>query len=117
MIRAQTVVWRPRSLSDAVDGSSSFAGAMSLLANLIPDPATRDVWVCRPAAVDQVSFAPFASPQKVSGYFVVGDIVYGLIATSARPGKDEPFAYDLAAGTFLPVSGVTAANVPSSPPA
>ena len=117
MIRARTLPWHPRGLSDAVDGTDAFPGAMSLLSNLIPDPATRDVFVCRPAQTDQVSFIGLPNAGFVSVYFVVGDIVYGLIATDRFAAKDEPFAYDLAHGAFLSVSGVTAANVPTSPPA
>lgn len=112
---AREVPWRPRGLSDAVDGSNGFAGAMALLSNLIPDPATADVWVCRPASTSKSTFGGFTTPGFESGLLVVGDIAYGLVASGRNAGKDEPFAYNIATNTFLTVAGITNGNSPTSP--
>jgi hypothetical protein len=44
---ATPLAFRPRGLSDALDGST-FQGAMASLGNLIPDPSTRNLCQCRP---------------------------------------------------------------------
>lgn len=48
--KSQPVKWSPRGLSDTLDTSEIFDGAMALLQNLVPDPSTANVWQCRPAA-------------------------------------------------------------------
>lgn len=48
--KSQPVKWSPRGLSDTLDTSEIFEGAMALLQNLVPDPSTANVWQCRPAA-------------------------------------------------------------------
>jgi hypothetical protein len=73
------------------------------------------LWTCRPAAVDLTDFAGFANPGFISALTVIDGIAFGMIASDATPGYDEPFAYDLATGTFLAISGVTGSNVPLSP--
>src|ERR1700748_65930 len=92
---AQPLPFTPLGLSDALDGTGVFSGAMALLQNLIPDPSTRGLWQCRPAASPLTSFGGFSSPGFISCYKVVGNIVYGMIATSRFAGNDEPFAYNL----------------------
>jgi hypothetical protein len=114
---ARPISWRPKGLTDAKDGTNAFAGAMKTLQNLIPDRANTDVWVPRPAATEKTNFAggpPAAG--FISARLVVGDIEYGMVASSTTPGFDEPYAYDIANGVFLPVSGITGSNVPASPP-
>lgn len=109
----------PSGVVDAVDGTNAPAGAMTALTNLIPDTATRGVYVPRPAAVlagDFVASGLFASSGFISSQIVIGDLVYGTIATSRNAGKDEPFVYNLATKSFVVVAGVTAGNVPASPP-
>jgi hypothetical protein len=106
---------RPAGVSDALDGTNAFPGAMTRLANLVPDPTTDGMWVCRPAAVRLTQFAGFTTPGFVSALLVVGDVAYGLIASGRNAGKDEPFAYDLVNNVFLPVAGVTAGACPASP--
>lgn len=116
--RGQPLTYKPITASDAVDGTNAPQGAMTLLTNLIPDPATRNVWVPRPAIVDKIDYtlAGFTNPGFVSGWLVVGDTLYGMIATDDTAAHDQPFAYDLASDTFLTIGGVTSANVPVSPP-
>lgn len=107
--------YRSVGVSDTVDATSTFQGAMSALTNLVPDPSTEYLFVPRPAAEDKYDFGDFADPGFVSLEFVVGDLVYGMIATSLSPGDDQPFVYDLNAGAIVPLTGVTGSNVPSSP--
>ena len=133
---AQPFTHSPAGLSDTLDGSNVFAGAMSDLTNLIPDTTTKNVWTCRPAAVLTADFganlgdfsaADFnledfstgfqtLNPGFISVIKVVGTRVYGMIATSLTAGHDQPFIYDLVAQTFVSISGITSSNTPVSPP-
>lgn len=112
---SQPITFRPKGLSDAVDATNAFAGAMQSLANLIPANDTSDCWVPRPAAIKISSFGGFTTPGFVSSSLVVGNIEYGMIASGLNAGKDQPFAYNLATGAFETVTGITAANTPTSP--
>lgn len=113
---ARSVTLTPSGVVDALDGTTAPPGACSALTNLIPDQTTAGMFQCRPAAVNLTTFAGFNTPGFVSALLVVGNIAYGMIASSRNPGQDEPFAFNLATGNFLPVSGITAANSPNSPP-
>jgi hypothetical protein len=104
-----------RTLSDAVDGTNAQRGAMARLVNMIPNPRTLGTWVCRPAYTDITDFPGFIAPGFISGTKVVGNIEYGMIASTHFPGHDEPFALDLTTGMFEPVTGATLANTPVSP--
>ena len=113
------VNFQARGLSDAVDGTNVARGAMRALTNLVPDPTTRGNFVCRPAALDIIRlFETIPDAGFISGYIVVGDTLYGMVASSLNPGHDQPFAFDLSIDppVPIPVSGVTAANTPVSPP-
>lgn len=130
--RARPIAFRPRGLSDALDGSTVFNGAMANLGNLIPDPSTRNLWQCRPAATQIGNFsaggAPFSSGFstgfQVSGFplpvtliscmKIVGNVVYGL-ANAGAASKDYPFAFSLTTNLFLTVNGITASNQPTAP--
>jgi hypothetical protein len=116
--RGTPITFRPGGLSDAVDASNAPPGAMTSLANLIPDPGTARVFVPRPAAVKSADFVAggFASPGFVSGELIVGDLIYGMISTMRNPGNDEPYCFSMASRAFVPISGITAANTPVSPP-
>ena len=114
--RGTPLTFRPATLSDAADGSNGPAGAMASLANLVPDPTTRNIFVPRPASVIEVDLSYLAGVGFVSSELVIGDRVYGTVATSRTPGSDEPYCYDLAAGSAIIVNGVTGTNVPVSPP-
>ena len=136
--RSVPVTVNPRGLSDALDGSTVFSGAMSSLANLIPDPSTRNLWQARPASLELVDFAAVIGNGAFSSGFssgfstsssssfiapigmisvmkVVGTYVFGMIATGLNSGKDQPFAYNILTDTFASITGVTAANTPTSP--
>jgi hypothetical protein len=125
------LVWSPKGASDTLDSSTSFPGAMSSLSNLIPDPTTKNLWQCRPAAVKLVDlsasvggdfgpdFGPdFGHPNAsfISCWLNVGTRIYGMVATTRNPSRDEPFCYDVPTQSFIPITGATAANSPISPP-
>lgn len=126
---SKPIAWRPEGTSDNIDSSQAFPGAMVALTNLVPDPATKGVWECRPAALSKVDFtgsafssgfsSGFGTPFPNAGYIsvlrVFGSYVYGMIATSLNPGRDEPFVFNLVTNLFVPITGVTANNVPVSP--
>lgn len=112
---ANPLVHVPKGLSDAAEGTNIFRGAMTNLSNLIPAPETTSCWVPRPASVIATSFASFTSPGFVSAALIVGDIMYGMMATGRNAGHDEPFSYNLLTGTFNTVANVTSANTPTSP--
>ena len=104
---------------------------MASLQNLVPDPTTRDLWQCRPAATPTVNFTagPFSSGFSlgfqhgfsnanstfISCLKIIGTRGYGMVATSTNPGHDEPFIYDFATNLFVQLTGVTAGNTPISP--
>lgn len=105
----------PTGLVDSLDGNTARTGAMAALANLIPSPSTNGLYVCRPASFPLTKFTGFASPGYISAATVIGTRIYGLLATARNAGHDEPFCYDTATSAFIPISGVTAANTPTSP--
>lgn len=107
--------WFPKGLSDTLDASQTFSGAMNSLQNLIPDPSTPQLWQCRPAAIQKTNFGSFTTPGFISALKVIGNVAYGMIASGRNAGKDEPFAYDLNAGSFITISSITNANTPTSP--
>lgn len=126
--------WSPKGLSDVLDATNAFPGAMNMLTNLIPDPSTPETWQCRPASIQTANFftsgpfssgfstgfqVGFAAPGLGLGFIscllIVGNLAFGMVATSRNPGNDEPFCFNLATNGFIAVSGVTAANTPTSP--
>lgn len=109
------LVWSPRGCSDTLDASTAPSGAMASLQNLIPDPSTKDLWQCRPAALRLNDFSSFTTATFISCQKVVGTRVYGMVSTARNPGQDEPFVYDILTNTFIAVAGVTAPNTPTSP--
>src|SRR5579859_7130320 len=109
------LVWKPHGVSDAADGTNSFPGAMQALRNLIPDPSTSDVWMPRPPATLITDYETFTTPGFISAMLVIGNTLYGMIASGLHAGHDQPFVYDLLANTFTTVSGITSGNTPTSP--
>ena len=114
LVKTRAMRFRPRSLSDTLDGANSPEGACAALVNLIQDPSTPNCLQCRPAAVEKYLFADFSSPGVISGAFQTNNLLYGLVATARNSGQDEPFVYDLIAQAIRAVSGVTAANTPTT---
>ena len=107
---------KPKGVTDGLDGSNLFAGAMASTQNLIPAPHTPEMWVPRPASFLLTNFSGFTSPGQIECQKVVGNIVYGLIASGAYAGRSQPFAYNLLTGVFQTITGVLAANLPVSLP-
>lgn len=107
--------WLPKGLSDAVDGTDAFPGAMASLSNLVPDPSTASIFVPRPAAQQLQSFQTVKGAGQVTAMFIQGDIVYGMISSGLVAGCDQPFAYNLDTGSLITVKGITPSNVPFSP--
>lgn len=105
-----------RGVSDALDSTNAFPGAMASLSNLIPNPSTRGQFVPRPASLQQTAFAGFTSPSQVTAIFPNGTRIYGMLSSQDFPGYDEPFCYDMLAQAFVPILGVSTALLPVSPP-
>lgn len=104
----------PAGLSDAVDSVSAFPGSCQILQNLIFDRKNRGAVIARPGVVADTSFAGFTTPGVVSVMMSVGTLIYGMVASGRNIGYDEPFCYDTVAKTFITVSGITGANVPTA---
>jgi hypothetical protein len=134
---AQAITIRPNGLSDAIDGTNAFEGAMASLQNLVPSYSTQSVFVPRPAAIKIVDFGgdilltedgiPIVTeggqeigvgrPDGViSALLVVGSRAYGMIGSTNFPGQDEPFCYDFALSAFIAISGLDASLLPTSQP-
>lgn len=107
---------RPKGLSDAIDGTNAFKGAMQQLKNLVPSPSTAQVFVPRPAAVELTDFPGFTDPAGITALLVIGTRAYGMISTSAFADRDQPFCYDLVTDTFITISGQSSANLPATQP-
>ena len=90
---------------------------MASLQNLIPDPTTKNLWQCRPAAISDADFVAggFNTPTFISCMKVIGTRIYGMVSTAANAGNDEPFVYDIPTSAFIAITGVTGANTPVSP--
>ena len=112
---AVPIRFSPAGLSDSLDETDLFPGACSVLQNLIPDPTTKNIWTCRPAASQVTHFAGFNTPGVISVQTVIGSLVYGLVASTRNVGYDEPFCYNILTSAFVTVAGITAANVPLTP--
>lgn len=122
--RAYPVRILPSGLSDAFDSTEAFSGAATALTNLIFDPANPECVVSRPGVGSAVLTATQISTQIGSGsatfishHVGVGTVVYGWVSMSGGTfnGKDVPFAYDFATSSFVAITGLAAANLPTSP--
>ena len=106
----------PKGLCDAFDATDAFPGACVALSNLVFDQGNPELVVSRPGVgAAATTFGSFTTPTFVSVHIAIGTMIYGMVSTGRNPGKDEPFAYDTLANTFVTISGVTAGNTPSSP--
>lgn len=107
----------PRSVSDSVDGDNSAPGACMSLSNLIWSPDTPNVLVCRPANLRLTLFSLLTTPGVVSIAYELDGIIYGMIASGSPAGHDRPFAYNVSSSAFETITGITAANTPTTPAA
>lgn len=108
------VRFTPRGIVDAFDATDKFPGACVSLSNLIFDHSNPEIMISRPGCPSITTFPGFTNPGVVSVHATIGNITYGMIATSRNANKDEPFAYDNVNGVFLPISNVTNANTPTT---
>ncbi len=128
------IVWGPQGVTDTLDSSTSISGSMQSLQNMIPEPTTKNLWQCRPAAQQLANLASggsgsgfssgfssgfggtgdFAAATYISCLFNTGTRIYGMFSNSTT-GTDQPFCYDIRTQQFVTISGVTAANTPTSP--
>ncbi len=117
-LRKQKVLrWFPGGLCDGYDSTFTFEGSCTALSNLIFDQANPEAVVSRPGVGTAfTTFSGFTAPGFVSLHVAVGNMLYGWIASGRTTGFDEPFAYNTVTGLFITLTGVTAANVPTSPP-
>jgi hypothetical protein len=116
--KSSPIKFTPTGLVDAFDASLKFPGACRTLQNLIFDQSNPELVVSRPGVLlgaDLRAAGIYASPTFISIQQTIGNRTYGMVATQRFPGNDEPFCYDWVAKTFIPISGVTAANTPASP--
>jgi hypothetical protein len=112
---SRPIVLAPNSVTDTLDATTSPPGSMTALTNLVPHPTTMNLFECRPASTQAADFTGFSTPAFVSLLKVVGNRAYGMIASARFTGRDEPFIYDIRAGTFLTITGQTVDNCPPSP--
>jgi hypothetical protein len=107
-------------VTDSLDGSMAPQGSMQTLQNLIPDPSTKNVWLCRPASIKLFDFdAGGATFDTISVMKILGNIVYGLYkqTTGGLSGFDVPFAFNLTTSLQVTVTGTqTTSTLPSSQP-
>lgn len=102
--------FNPRSVTDALDGGQVAPGSLAKAINLIFDPANPFTFECRPAALKTYDFSDLDGPEAVSVAYIVGDICYGMIASSAVSDYDQPFAYNLVTNTLITVSGTQSSS-------
>ena len=118
--KEQKKTWQVRGCADTLDGNNSPPGVMASLSNLIPDPSTPGVYVCRPANTVDIDFSTWGAAPGTVGVIVVAyqtsNIVYGMVSitSGAYAGTDYPFAYNRTTATFLAVSGITVPKCPVS---
>lgn len=112
---AAPAIFLPTGLSDAVDESSAFPGACQSIINFCFDRSSRGALVPIPGRVP-ISFSTsgFTTPGVVSAMFMVGPVIYGMIATADFPGKDRPFVYNTSTGSFVAVTNVSAPLLPAT---
>lgn len=111
---AKPYTFKPKGACDCVDGTNAFPGAMVSLANLVPAPNNLSMFAPRPASQEVTNFSSFITPEQIECCLVVGNLVYGMIASSHYSGKSEPFCYNLATSSFISITGVTSALLPTT---
>lgn len=104
-----------RGLSDAYDATDKFPGACRLLSNLVFDQGNPEIMQSRPGVSQITDFSSFVTPGIISVHATIAGVTYGMISSGLNANKDEPFAYDHASAAFLPVSGITNLNTPTTP--
>ena len=90
------LVLYPEGVTDTLESTTSPRGSMTALVNLIPDPSAKHLWQCRPAAtlVNNLE-TTLSAGSFVSVMMNIGTRIYGMIQSTAFPGRDQPFCYDV----------------------
>lgn len=104
-------------LSDAVDEVSAFKGASQSISNFVFDRISRGAVVPRPgvqALTTPTSNTQYTGQGVVSAAFIVGNLIYGMIAQTTYAGKDAPFVYNITTGTFATISNVSSGLLPNT---
>jgi len=112
----QRFTFTPGSLTDSVDGTQAPPGALTVCSDLVISPTDASLFVPRPAATKVIDLSSINPNGVVSCFLPLGNIVYGLISSTAFPGKDQPFAANVQTGTVYTVAGAAAANLPATIP-
>ncbi|OYV48238.1 MAG: hypothetical protein B7X10_03375, partial [Burkholderiales bacterium 21-58-4] len=113
--REYPVGFTPKGLSDAYDSTLAFRGACTVLKNLVFDQGNPEQVVARPGVGSALTtFASLTSAGAISIQQTIGDVVYGMIASGLTAGYDQPFAYNLVTSSFVTITGITGANVPTT---
>ena len=112
---AKSLIFKPWGLTDSIDGTNAPPGSMSALVNLVCAPHTLNCFVPRPAALKVGDMASkFTTPTNITALVIFGNVAYGWCSSASFPGKDAPFAYDLVAGSFLTIAGISSALLPNT---
>ena len=107
---ARPLRWVPKGVSDTLDGTNAYTGAMSQLKNLIPHQSTAGLYIPRPAlrALDWTG----GPTGDISVLAHIGSQAYFM---SAVAGEDTPFCYDVVAEAFVTVTGANpGVNLPTA---
>lgn len=106
-----------KGLSDAYDSTDKFPGACRVITDLIFDQSNPELLISRPGVITLADFAAagFITPGFISVHAAIGTRIYGMLSTGLNVGNDEPFCYDTATSAFIAITGVLAANTPTSP--
>ena len=116
ILNSAPVRFTPRGLTDAFDATDEFPGACRRLSNLVFDQFNPEEIVARPGVGTGItSFAGFTTPGFVSIQQTIGNYIFGMVATGLTAGYDEPFCWDLVAGAFIAITGVTSGNAEGRP--
>src|SRR5271165_5578790 len=113
----QVIRFSPSTTCDSMDLTDGPSGGCALLKNFIADPSTKNLLSIKPDETLIESLSELSSPNNIDCLIVVGNYMYGLVATARNSGKSEPFCYNIA-NIFSPVAvtvnNVTSGNSPTS---
>lgn len=109
-------VFTAKGLADAYDSSLVFAGACRKLQNFVFDQSNPELIIARPG-VDgaTINLSSIAGAGFISCAVLLGDYVYGMVASSLTPGFDQAFCYRISTSSVIAVSGQTAGNAEARP--
>jgi len=100
---ARPLRWVPKGVSDTLDGTNTFSGAMAQLKNLIPHPTTMGLYIPRPAlrALDWTG----GPSGDISVLMHTGGQAYFMASDGS---KDLPYCYDIVGEVFIAITNAAA---------